>query len=100
MENKEGWFTPEEKGVLPDIFVTDCYTLCEADFKKDKETEKKVRDLVVKWEAGDEPVRELWQFVLAYAYDGMNRTLTRLGSHWGRVWHEHEHYKEGGEYVR
>ena len=100
VKNKEQWYTPEEKDMSPDIFVTNCYTLCEADFKKDKETEKKVRDLVVKWEAGDEQVRELWRFLLAYAYDGMKRTLTRLGSHWDKVWHEHEHYKEGGEYVR
>ena len=97
--NQQDWYTPEEKGLLPDIFITNCYLLGEADFKKDQAVEKKVRDLVVGWERGDSAVRELWSHVLTYAHAGMNRTLERLGNHWDKVWHEHEHYEAGKKYV-
>ncbi len=99
VQNKQNWYTPEEKDLLPDIFITNCYLLGTADFKKDKAIEIKVRDLVVKWESGDEVVRELWSHLLAYAHAGMNRTLKRVGNHWDKVWHEHEHYEAGRQYV-
>ena len=97
--NQDQWYTPEEKGVLPDIFVTHCYVSGESSFEKDKHTEERVRDLVVLWEQGDSDVRKLWSHVLSYAYEGMERTLSRLGNHWDKVWHEHEHYQRGKRYV-
>lgn len=99
ISNPQKWYTPEEKGLLPDIFVTQCYVLGESDFKEDKDTEEVVRNLVVQWEGGDRDVHKLWSHVLSYAYNGMERTLTRLGNHWDKVWHEHEHYQEGKKYV-
>ena len=93
------WYTPEGKGVLPDVFVTQCYIAGEAAVKADPAIDKAVRALVVAWEAGDEAVWKLWQHVLSYAYAGMERTLTRLGNHWDKVWHEHEHYARGKGYV-
>ena len=44
-------------------------------------------------------MRELWEHVLAYAYAGIEKTLSRLGSHFDKVWHEHEHYQAGKQYV-
>lgn len=99
VSNQEQWYTPEEKGMLPDIFVTECYVLGESEFKKDSNVENIVRNLVVQWENSDKDVRLLWSHVLSYAYTGMNRTLTRLGNHWDKIWHEHEHYQEGKKYV-
>lgn len=96
----QAWYTPEEKELLPDIFITKCYVLGEADFKENKDVEKTVRNLVVLWEEGNDDVRKLWSHVLSYAYKGMERTLARLGNHWDKVWHEHEHYQEGKKYVR
>lgn len=99
LENPAGWFTPAEKEQLPDLFVTECYVLGEADLKADESLEAQIRDLVVRWEAKDEAVWKLWEHVLTYAYDGMERTLDRLGNHWDKVWHEHEHYEQGKQYV-
>lgn len=97
--HKAEWLTPEEKGVLPDLFITECYIKGENDLKANKEIETVVRQMVVDWEAGDEPVRALWEHVLSFAYTGINRTLARLGNHWDKVWYEHEHYEEGKSYV-
>ena len=99
ISNPQQWYTPEEKGMLPDIFVTECYVFGEGEFKKDSNVENIVRNLVVQWENDDKDVRFLWSHVLSYAYAGMNRTLARLGNHWDKVWHEHEHYQEGKKYV-
>jgi arginyl-tRNA synthetase len=93
------WLSPEESGVLPDIFVTRCYVLGEADFKKDPVIENKIREFVVRWESHDEKTWKLWSHILKYAYEGMNRTLNRLGNHWDKIWHEHEHYQEGKKFV-
>lgn len=93
------WFTPEEKRILPDIYVTQCYILGETDFKSNPDFEKVVRSFVVGWEAGDTVMWQLWSHMLSFAYAGMERTLTRLGNHWDKVWHEHEHYKSGKDFV-
>ena len=57
------------------------------------------RDLVVRWEAKDAVVWKLWEKVLSYAYDGQKKTLARLGATFDFVWHEHEHYQTGKDYV-
>ncbi len=99
LAHKNQWFTPEEKGVGPDVFVTECYVLGEKTTKENEAAEKFTRQLVVDWEHGDTAVRELWEHVLSYAYAGIEKTLNRLDSHFDRVWHEHEHYQEGKQYV-
>ena len=93
------WFTPEELKLLPDLFVTKCYVLGELDFKNDPAAEKKIRELVLKWENENKNVQKLWAHVLKYSYEGIGRTLFRIGNHWDKIWHEHEHYKEGKEFV-
>ena len=93
------WFTPEEKEMKADRFVAECYVLAEKDIASNPEIENQVRKMVVDWEAGDELVRQLWQHVLNFSYSGINQTLTRLGSHWDKIWYEHEHYQAGKDYV-
>ena len=96
VKHKNEWFTPEEKNLLPDLFINECYVLGEKD---SQENDKEIRNLVLKWEEGDKDVWKLWKHTLDYAHKGINRTLNRLGSHWDKVWYEHKHYKKGKEYV-
>lgn len=98
-EHQSEWFTPEEKNIKPDLFITECYVLGERDSSENSEVEQLVRQMVVDWEVGDEMTWKLWEYVLSLAYSGIDRTLTRLGSHWDHVWYEHEHYNKGKEYV-
>ncbi len=99
VEHRDEWFTPEEKRLKPDLFVTECYVLGERDTKENPEIEQYVRQLVVDWEAGDQNTWRLWEHVLSLAYAGIDRTLARLGTSWDKVWYEHEHYQKGKEYV-
>ncbi|HCC23545.1 TPA: arginine--tRNA ligase [Candidatus Falkowbacteria bacterium] len=97
--HRDEWYRPEDVNQLPDVFVTNCYVMGAADFKKDSSIENMVRDMVVKWENNDILIRELWAYVLKYSYEGINRTLSRVGNRWDKIWHEHEHYQKGKEYV-
>lgn len=93
------WWSPEEMKVKPDKFVDKFYILGADDFKDNKETEEKVRRMVVDWEEGKKNNWKLWRKVLNYSHEGQNATLKRLGSRWDKVWYEHEHYKKGKELV-
>lgn len=97
-EHRDAWYTPRELFLLPDVFVSQCYVRGDQD-SKDEASDAKIRALVVAWEQGDAAVRELWSHVLTYSYEGMQRTLARLGNRWDVVWHEHEHYEKGRTYV-
>ncbi|MBU0636599.1 arginine--tRNA ligase [Patescibacteria group bacterium] len=97
--HREEWYNPDDINQLPDVFVTNCYVMGATDFKNDSSVEKIVRDIVVKWENNDILIRELWAHVLKYSYEGINRTLNRVGNRWDKTWHEHEHYQKGKEYV-
>ena len=96
----DDWFSPKELELLPDIFVTKCYILGESDFKNDPVVENKIREFVVRWETKEQNVWNLWSHVLNYAYEGMGRTLSRLGNHWDKIWHEHEHYQKGKDLIK
>lgn len=99
VEHQSEWFTPEEKGLKPDLFVTECYVLGEKDTKENSEIEQFVRQMVIDWEAEDKNTWRLWEYVLSLAYAGIARTLNRLDAHFDQVWYEHEHYQKGKEYV-
>lgn len=99
VQNKSEWYTFEEKEMKPDLFITECYIQGEKSIVDNAENERIVRQMVVDWENKDESVWQLWDFVLQIAYTGIDCTLSRLNSHWDKVWYEHEHYQKGKDYV-
>ncbi|MCD5381314.1 MAG: arginine--tRNA ligase [Candidatus Pacebacteria bacterium] len=99
VEHKTEWFTPIEKEMKPDVFVTECYILGEQDNTANQDVEKEIRQMVVDWETGNQAVLNLWEVVLEFAYEGIDRTLNRLGNSWDKIWYEHEHYQQGKKYV-
>ncbi len=99
-EHQDEWLLPEDKNVRPDLFVTECYVLAEKDFSNDPEVEAFTRQMVIDWESNDKNTWLLWERVLQFAYDGIDQTLGRIGSHWDFVWYEHEHYEDGKNYVQ
>lgn len=96
--HKDEWNAPAEVGMKPDRFVDEMYVKGSAECEN-PEADARVRDLVVKWEAKDSAVWELWNVILGFAYAGQKETLARLGATFDMVWHEHEHYEEGKRYV-
>jgi arginyl-tRNA synthetase len=96
--HKDEWQTPADLGVRSDRFVDELYVKGATE-AENPENEKEIRDLVVRWEAKDAVVWELWKHVLGYAYAGQKQTLARLGATFDFVWHEHEHYQSGKDFV-
>lgn len=97
--HQDMWQIPEDLNLIPDRFVDQFYVKGSEDFESGEAVEKKVRKIVVDWEAGEPKTWALWKKVLNYSYIGQEMTLKRLGNKWDKVWHEHEHFRAGKEMV-
>jgi arginyl-tRNA synthetase len=95
---KDEWTVPADLGKKPDRYMDEMYVNGAAEYEK-PEVAAKIKDLVVKWEANDPTILELWKTVLDFSHEGQSQTLLRLGARFDNVWHEHEHYEEGKKYV-
>lgn len=100
VEHQDEWKSPEDTGQRPDRFVDDLYVKGATDYKDNEESMQIVKQMVVNWENEDKPTWKLWSKVLDYSHRGQQLTLKRLGSEWDKVWHEHEHYKTGKDWVQ
>lgn len=60
---------------------------------------KEAREMLVKWEAGDEAVRDLWQMMNNWVYAGFDETYKALGVGFDKIYYESETYLEGKKKV-
>lgn len=99
--HQDEWHTPNSYGMRPDRFMDQLYVRASEDFENPEsdDVRTRVKQMVIDWEAGDNTNRQLWAKVLDYVYQGQLMTLQRLGNHWDMVWHEHEHYQRGKDFV-
>lgn len=123
LTHQEEWHTPESFGLRPDRFMDQLYVRAAEDFEnpdsgeeadperadskeadsqeaqQNQNAKTRIKQMVIDWEAGDNANRQLWAKVLDYVYRGQLMTLERLGNHWDIVWHEHDHYQRGKDFV-
>jgi len=57
------------------------------------------REMLLKWEAGDAEVRQLWEKMNGWVYDGFDRTYARLGVDFDKLYYESNTYLIGKELV-
>ena len=57
------------------------------------------REMLVKWEAGDEEVRALWEKMNNWVYEGFDETYKRLGVSFDKIYYESDTYLVGKETV-
>jgi len=108
--------TPESIGKKGDKFVGDFYVLFDQKYKEEikalqadgveEEEAKKIAPLMLqaqemlrKWENGDEQVRELWEKMNQWVYDGFDTTYANMGVDFDKVYHESETYLLGKSLV-
>lgn len=60
---------------------------------------KEVREMLVKWEAGDPEVRTLWKKMNDWVYAGFDETYRMMGVTFDKIYYESETYLEGKEKV-
>ena len=57
------------------------------------------REMLQKWEAGDEKVRATWKMMNDWVYAGFDQTYRRLGVDFDKIYYESNTYLEGKEKV-
>lgn len=95
--------TPESAGLKPDHFVGKYYqmfsSVSDADDAQKEQLEAEAQELLRKWESGDKEVRDLWEKMNSWFYEGVKVTYEREGSHFDVVEHESEIYDKGRDLV-
>ena len=109
--------TPENSGKKGDHLVGDCYVAFNDIYKKEvdelvaggmtkdqaeKEAPslKEAHEMLVKWEEGDQDVRELWKTMNGWVMDGFDKTYRELGISFDKTYFESETYLLGKELVQ
>ena len=108
--------TPESTGKKGDHLIGDFYVAFDKHYKAEvKELEAKgmtkeeaeaasplmqeAREMLRRWEAGDEEVRSLWRTMNSWVYAGFDETYKRLGVDFDKIYYESQTYLEGKEKV-
>lgn len=108
--------TPESTGKKGDHLVGELYVEFNRHYKKEMEelmqkgmSEKEAaeqapsilgaRELLLKWEAGDKEVVDLWQMMNGWVYEGFEETYKKLGVDFEKIYYESETYLIGKEEV-
>jgi arginyl-tRNA synthetase len=108
--------TPESSGMKGDHLVGKYYVLFETNYKAqvqkliDGGTEeneaknqapmmKEIREMLLKWEAGDKKTVDLWKKMNSWVYAGFDETYKKLGVDFDRIYYESDTYKVGKELV-
>ena len=108
--------TPESAGKKGDHLIGDFYVAFDKHYKAEvKELEEKgmtkeeaeaasplmqeAREMLRRWEAGDEEVRSLWRTMNSWVYAGFDETYKRLGVDFDKIYYESQTYLEGKEKV-
>ncbi len=108
--------TPQSSGKKGDKLVGDYYVRFDQEYKKQiaeliaegkdkKEAEAnaplllEAREMLLKWEAEDAEVRELWAKMNGWVYDGFDLTYKQMGVAFDKMYYESETYKLGRELV-
>ncbi len=111
-----GGETPESSGKKGDHLIGDYYVAFDAHYREevaalvakgmDEDTAKaeaplmkEAREMLVRWEHGDEAVRQLWAMMNAWVYAGFDETYRMLGVSFDKIYYESETYLEGREKV-
>ncbi|MGI9526784.1 MAG: arginine--tRNA ligase [Weeksellaceae bacterium] len=108
--------TPESSGLKGDHLVGKYYVKFDQEYRKEikalieegksEEEAKKVapilleaQEMLIKWENNDPEVRELWEKMNAWVYEGFDKTYARMGVNFDMVQHESETYVLGKDIV-
>lgn len=108
--------TPESSGKKGDHLVGEYYVkfdklyknevaelmakgMSEEEAKEKAPSINEAREMLRKWEAGDEEIRTLWKTMNSWVYDGFNQTYKLLGVDFDKIYYESETYTTGREEV-
>jgi arginyl-tRNA synthetase len=91
--------TPEEEKEKPDHFVDKFYQIGAKEAEESIQSKEEMQELLRKWEANDEEVREIWKKLRDWTLVGFQETYKRLGSRHDHQWFESNFYQYGKDMV-
>lgn len=108
--------TPQSSGMKGDHLVGKYYVLFEKEYRIQieklmiegiDETEAKnsaplmreTREMLLKWEAGDNEIFDFWKMMNSWVYAGFDETYKKLGVDFDKIYYESDTYKIGKEIV-
>ena len=89
-------FDKEYKKEIADLMQSD---VDEATAKQEAPIMKEAQQMLVKWEQGDKEVRNLWQQMNGWVYEGFDQTYKRLGISFDKIYYESQTYMLGKSLV-
>ena len=109
--------TPESSGLKGDHLVGKYYVIFDKEYKKEieelilngktkEEAEKKApliieaQHMLLKWEANDKKVVDLWKTMNSWVYDGFDVTYKLLGVNFDKMYYESNTYLLGKEIIQ
>ncbi|MDL2308994.1 arginine--tRNA ligase, partial [Bacteroidales bacterium OttesenSCG-928-B11] len=104
--------TPESSGLKGDHLVGKYYVEFDKHYKeeiasltdentspeeaaKKSQLMKEAQEMLVKWENGDKEIRELWQMMNHWVYQGFNESYDRMGIQFDKTYYESDTYISG-----
>ena len=84
--------TPESSGLIGE-------GMAEEEAKNAAPLMRETRDMLLKWEAGDNEVVSLWKTMNSWVYAGFDETYHKLGVDFDKIYYESDTYKVGKEIV-
>lgn len=94
------WGEGKQPDIKPDRFVAKYYQkFCREEIKH-PELKEEAKAMLKKWEAMDPEVRELWEKIVSWAYDGQKQTYALTGTLFDTWFYESEMYEKGKELVQ
>ncbi len=108
--------TPEEAGKKGDHLIGDFYVKFDMELKKELERLQnqglskeealqksslmnEAKELLRKWENGDEEIIKKWKLLNSWVEEGFNKTYEKLGVSFDKMYYESEIYKLGKEVI-
>lgn len=108
--------TPESSGLKGDHLVGKYYVIFDKEYKKqisglmvEGQTEdeakknapliKQAQEMLLKWEAGDPEVKDLWSRMNGWVYAGFEETYRRLGVDFDKYYYESDTYLLGKDII-
>ncbi len=108
--------TPASTGMKGDHLVGKYYVLYDKKFREQVDTlvkqgatkeeaeqqaplQAEIKEMLLKWEAGDPQVKNLWKTMNGWVYEGFKETYDKLGVSFDKIYYESETYLFGKKIV-
>ncbi len=92
--------TPEQVGKKGDKFVGDFYVKFHQEAEKNPALKEEAAELLRRWEAGDEEIRQVWQQLNEWVFQGWRETYELYGSEFDKWYYESDLYDKGKTIIK